>query len=85
MGNEEVQVSCCFAGGVPALAGTAGPGNLGPGIAPTTARATRDDLLGRAEASCTQDGVGLGDWSVIYQQDGAAAAILWFSCSNVPG
>jgi hypothetical protein len=77
-GKEEVQVYCCFAGGVPALDTAAS--DLGSHLLPGSASATRDDLIAGAVASCEADGARLGDWSVFYQQDAVSPAELWFSC-----
>jgi hypothetical protein len=76
MGNEEAQLLCCFAGGIPPLDAT--PTELERHAVPAGVSATRGDLIAGAVAQC--GGALLGDWSVIYQQDGVSAAFLWFSC-----
>ena len=75
----EVEVHCCYEGGLPAasdtpIAMTSGsmPGRLAPGPGEDASRAA---LLARAAASCV-----VGDWNALYAPDGTSVEMLRFGC-----
>jgi hypothetical protein len=80
---EEVQISCCFRGPVPApeAAPVSPVDPLDRRATPGPGAASRAILTADAEAACATAGTHLGDWSVLYGADGTTALVLRFACS----
>jgi hypothetical protein len=75
----EVEVYCCYEGGLPAASDTPIAMSSGPmleRLAPAPGEETsRAALLARAAASCL-----VGDWNALYASDGTFVEMLRFGC-----
>jgi hypothetical protein len=79
---DEVQTLCCFQGGVPPAEGTP-VGSLYGAVELVTvadAVANRGAFLSGAAARCSQQGLRLGDWSMLYAPDGTTPQVLRVGC-----
>jgi hypothetical protein len=79
---DEVQTLCCFQGGVPSAEGTP-VGSLYGSVERVTvddAAASRGAFLSAAAAKCSQQGLRLGDWSMLYGPDGTTPQVLHVGC-----
>jgi hypothetical protein len=79
---DEVQTLCCFQSGVPPAAQTA-VGTLYGAVELVTiddAPANRGAFLAAAVAKCGQQGLDLGDWSMLYAYDGTTPEVLRVGC-----
>jgi len=79
---DEVQTLCCFQGGVPPAAETA-VGTLYGAVELVTANdatSNRGAFLAAATAKCAQQGLHLGDWSMLYARDGTTPEVLRVGC-----
>jgi hypothetical protein len=79
---DEVQTLCCFQGGVPPAAATPVGTLYGAADSVTVADApaNRGAFLSAAVAKCGQQGLGLGDWSLLYAPDGTTPEVLRIGC-----
>ena len=79
----EVQVLCCFGGAVPAPADLPATAlsPLDRIIAATAEASTQEALTEAAQAECVSAGQRLGDWQVIYADDGEQTRAVRFGCN----